>query len=398
LLGCRQQFDTPGLDEFIADMFEADRVPGISAAVVVGERLIWSGSYGFADVHREIAMSPDTLQNIGSISKTVTATAVMQLWEEGRFDLDDDVGDFLPYRVRNPRFPDTPITFRQLLAHRSSINDGPAYGESYACGDPAVQLGVWIEQYLTPGGEYYHPNDNFHSWKPGTVNPPPRPRAYSNVGFGVLGSLVEHIVDQPFTDFCDQRIFAPLGMNETGWMLSDIDVEKHAIPHSFLPDDFEPTDAPPFEESLPAEHATQEMLKEGSYFPHCLYSFYNYPDGLARTSVREMSLFLRAYMLGGTFNNAKILAPGTIQLMLSNQHFGRGLCWSERELRTGDWIWGHGGGDPGISTYMGFRQRDQVGVLMFFNYSGPGDGQEELLERLFSAGGNEANTSSRLTR
>jgi hypothetical protein len=102
-------------------------------------------------------------------------------------------------------------------------------------------------------------------------------------------------------------------------------------------------------------------------------------------------LFLRAYMVGGTFASAKILEPGTIQLMLSNEHFGRGLCWSERELRSGDRIWGHGGGDPGISTYMGFRQRDQVGVLMFYNYSGPGGEQEEILERLFSAGGDAAN-------
>jgi len=124
MLGCGRRRDAAGLDEFIAGMLEKDRAPGFSAAVVVGERLIWSGGYGLADVHGGIEMSPDSIQNIGSISKTVTATAVMQLWEEGRFGLDDDVGDFLPYPIRNPRFPDTPITFRQLLAHRSAIKDG----------------------------------------------------------------------------------------------------------------------------------------------------------------------------------------------------------------------------------------------------------------------------------
>jgi len=390
MLGCGRRRDAAGLDEFIAGMLEKDRAPGFSAAVVVGERLIWSGGYGLADVHGGIEMLPDSIQNIGSISKTVTATAVMQLWEEGRFGLDDDVGDFLPYPIRNPRFPDTPITFRQLLAHRSAIKDGSAYGESYACGDPAVSLAAWIEGYFTPGGDYHDPEENFHAWEPGTVNPPPRPRAYSNVGYGVLGVLVEHIADQPFNDFCDQRIFTPLGMEETGWMLTKIDVGSHATPHRFLGDDFEPEGAPPMDETLPAEFATREMLKPGSYFPHCLYSFYNYPDGLVRTSVTELSMFLRSYIAGGTFNGARILEPDTIRLMLSNEHFGRALCWSERGLRSGETIWGHGGGDPGISTYMGFRERDQVGVLMFYNFDGGGEGQAEILERLFLVGEGKA--------
>jgi CubicO group peptidase (beta-lactamase class C family) len=372
------------------EMLELDRAPGFAAAVAVGDRLIWSGGFGLADVHREIVMSPGTLQNIGSISKTVTATAVMQLWDAGRFALDDDVNRHLPFTVRNPQYPETPITFRQLLTHRSSIKDGPAYGESYACGDPAVALGVWIEEYFTPGGEYFAPEGNFHTWEPGTASPPTSPRAYTNVGFGLLGNLVEHLADIPFTEFCRENIFSPLGMNDTGWMLTEIDVRRHAVPHSLLPDDFEVPEGSSIESFLPGEDVTEEMLAPGSYFPHCLYSFYNYPDGLVRTSVNELSSFLRAYMNGGISNGAKILEPATVEMMFTNEHFGRGLCWGTRELRSGDLIWGHGGGDPGISTYMGFRQRDNVGVLMFFNYDSPGAGGEEIMERLFELGADAA--------
>jgi hypothetical protein len=71
--------------------------------------------------------------------------------------------------------------------------------------------------------------------------------------------------------------------------------------------------------------------------------------------------------------------------MLSNDHFGRGLCWYTRSLLNGDLLWGHGGGDPGISTYMGFRPRDNVGVIIFYNYDSP-RGRSEILERLFSEG------------
>jgi hypothetical protein len=173
-------------------------------------------------------------------------------------------------------------------------------------------------------------------------------------------------------------------------MLTEIDVRRHAVPHSLLPDDFEVPEGSSIESFLPGEDVTEEMLAPGSYFPHCLYSFYNYPDGLVRTSVNELSSFLRAYMNGGISNGAKILEPATVEMMFTNEHFGRGLCWGTRELRSGDLIWGHGGGDPGISTYMGFRQRDNVGVLMFFNYDSPGAGGEEIMERLFELGADAA--------
>jgi hypothetical protein len=76
----------------------------------------------------------------------------MQLWEKGKFELDDDINQYLPFPVRNPSHPDSPISFRSLLTHRSSIADSPAYGSSYACGDPGVSLETWIKEYFTPDG------------------------------------------------------------------------------------------------------------------------------------------------------------------------------------------------------------------------------------------------------
>ncbi len=139
-------------DDFILERMRTDHVPGLSAILVARDKIIWEKAYGWADVDQKIPMRVDTVQNIGSISKTITATAVMQLWEKGRFGLDDDVGRYLSFTVRNPRFPDDPITFRQLLTHKSSIKDGPAYGQSYACGDPKIRLKEWIQGYLMPGG------------------------------------------------------------------------------------------------------------------------------------------------------------------------------------------------------------------------------------------------------
>ncbi|MEM8484503.1 MAG: serine hydrolase domain-containing protein [Bacteroidota bacterium] len=379
MMGCQATEEKTGvpIDVQLAELFAGDPMPGgLAAAAVRGEKLVWSGGFGHADIGGGIPMSPDHIQNIGSISKTVTATAIMQLWEQGAFKLDDDINAYLPYSVRNPRFPDAPITFRQLLAHRSSINDGPSYDESYACGDPAVSLAEWIEGYFTEGGAYYDAEANFHTWIPGTTNPPESPRAYSNVAYGLLGVLVEQIAGGLFSDYCRQHIFEPLRMDKTGWHLSEIDQSQHAMLYSGVPEEAGET------LYLPADGTRESLVVDGVY-PHCLYSFYNYPDGLVRTSVNGLSRFLRAYMNGGALEGGRILKAETIQTMLSDQHFERGLCWDT--YGDEDDVWGHDGGDPGVATFMGYTPAENLGVVLFFNAGNFSDNTNEMVSALFEA-------------
>ncbi|MEZ4586341.1 MAG: serine hydrolase domain-containing protein [Gemmatimonadales bacterium] len=380
-IACRSATELDDLAELVEGWLPRSGSPGVAVARVVGEDLTWARGFGWADVAGERPMTADTIQNIGSISKTITATAVMQQWEAGKLGLDDDVNGLLPFAVRNPRFPDVPITPRQLLTHRSSITDGPAYGQSYACGDPAVALGAWIEGYFTEGGAYYDGEANFHQWAPGTADPPEPPRAYSNVAFGLLGYLVERLSGQPFDQYCRERIFAPLGMRASGWFTTEVDLARHAVTYSRLPDDFSlPAEGP----LLLAAGVPESALVPGALVPHCLYSFYNYPDGLLRTSVTDLSRFLRAYSGGGSFEGGRILEQETVDLMLSDAHFGRGLCWSSSEI-GGQLQWGHGGGDPGIATYMGFRPRDRVGAIVFCNFDSPErEGFQAVLSRLLT--------------
>ena len=362
------------LDEFILEKMKEDNVPGVSACIVKGDKMVWSRGFGWADIVKKIPMTADTIQNIGSISKTVTATAIMQLWEKAKFKLDDDVNKYLSFEVINPRFPDVPITFRQLLTHRSSIKDGPSYGESYACGDPTISLEDWIKEYFMPQGKYYDGDQNYHTWKPGVDVVPKGPRSYTNVGFGLLGYLVEVISGMDFTQYCREYIFSPLEMIQTGWHLRDIDVSAHAVPYSYISDKFEAF--------LPKYDEDKQPQRIGELFPHCLYSFPNYPDGLVRTSVYDLSKFLRAYMNGGTHQEAQILKPETVQNILSDKHFGRGLCWTMNKNGDGEISWGHNGGDPGIATFMRFWPDDGLGVIIFFNYGNPRKAAREIFNRL----------------
>ncbi|MGH7973114.1 MAG: serine hydrolase domain-containing protein, partial [Limisphaerales bacterium] len=135
---------------------------GMACAIALPGRVWWSGGVGLADIEHQRPMLADTLINVASVSKTVTAAAVMQLWEEKRFELQDDVARYLPFPLRNPHFPYVPITFEQLLTHLSSIRDnGPAYDGTYVCGDSPVALGKWLKEYFTPGGAYWG-EDNWH--------------------------------------------------------------------------------------------------------------------------------------------------------------------------------------------------------------------------------------------
>ena len=191
--GSRQTHDYQVVDAYIRNALPAGDTPGIAACVLRRDAVEWSAGYGWADIDNKVPMTPDTILNTASISKTFVATAIMQLRDEGRFELDDAVDAYLPFPVRNPLYPIMPITFRQLLTHTSSINDGPAYTPSYACGDPTLDLMDWLQSYFDPDGANYSASDNFLSLRPGVIEPPRQTMAYSNVGFGLLGGLVDQI-------------------------------------------------------------------------------------------------------------------------------------------------------------------------------------------------------------
>ena len=118
-----------------------------------------------SNIEQKKSVTDSTLFCIASISKTITATAVMQLWEQGLFELDDDVNDYLSFNVRNPNYPDVPITFRMLLTHTSSIN-GWTNNITHNQDNP-IPLGFYMENYLVPGGVHYNSSD-WNSWMPGT--------------------------------------------------------------------------------------------------------------------------------------------------------------------------------------------------------------------------------------
>ncbi len=115
--------DDSVFDENILSLMKSGHMPSISMGIVKNNSLVWSKSYGYSNRLRKEEATNTTIYLAGSISKTVTGLALIQLYEQGLFDLDDDVNDYLPFNLRNPNYPDINISFRMLLAHQSSLSD-----------------------------------------------------------------------------------------------------------------------------------------------------------------------------------------------------------------------------------------------------------------------------------
>ena len=188
----------------------AGRLPGLSAAVVRDDEVVWSHAWGLAHIGAKRRVTRDTLFMLASVSKTVVATAVLQAIEDDLFELDTHVNDILSFSVRNPVHPHVPMTVRQLLTHTSSIRDNwNLLIDAYVSGDAEMKLETFLRRYLAPGGAELAPN-NYYAFGPG------RSYRYCNVAVALAAYLVEAASGIGFDTWCDRRIFAPLGMDRAG--------------------------------------------------------------------------------------------------------------------------------------------------------------------------------------
>ena len=322
-------------------------IAGVGAAIILDRKVVWTKGYGFADIAHAVPFTPDTVMNIGSISKTVTGVAMMQTVERGELSLDADINAYLPFKLVNPHRPDATITLRQLATHTSGITDRwSVYAQTYHYDDDAIEpLEDFLRSYFVPGGTHYSA-DNFLDAEPGTQ------QDYSNIGAALAGYIVERATRQPLNRYTREHVFQPLRMDASGWLLSEIDRSRHARLY---------------------------VAQDGMTIPIAFYEGTTYPDGGVRTSVTDLSKFFIELLEGGEYKGARILErrsvdemlrfqftpsskPGNIDLAEENA----GLFWSTKFNVTRV---GHGGSDPGIKTEMLANLSKDVGVIVFTNTS-----------------------------
>ncbi len=280
------------LDEKIAFLVEKGNLPSLAVGIVVDDQLVWSNAFGEARL--------DTAYNVGSVTKMFTATAVMQLYEQGLIDLDDDVSQHLPFSVRHPMYPDQPVTIRMLLSHQSGLAaltiwqeqyfkpDAAAWlaeasGESHEPINPRPVLVDYLAGFLDPDGPYYFEG----VWSPSS---PGSQHVYANTNYLLLALLIESVSGQPYLEYLRANIFAPLGMNATG----------------FDPAAFGDRMATGYERKFSPLSRTNLAVPTFQHLPG--------PGGLV-TTVPDLSRFLIVQLNEGRIGQHQLLEPETIAQM-----------------------------------------------------------------------------------
>ena len=325
---------------FIDSTMETNFIPGLSISIAKGGSIVWNKHFGYTNINENILVDENTKFILSSASKTITATALMQLFQQNLFMLDDDVDNYLPFDISHPVYPEIPITFKMLLSHTSGIKDNWSFMPFYD-GDSPLELSYYLSQYFSPSGEFYDSNLNFTDYAPGTGF------SYSNIGAALVGLLVEEISNQSFNEYCIENIFEPLGMSDAYWFLSEIEnLNEVASPHQF------------------ADESTDSLIVLENY------GYSDYPAGQLRTTSYNLAKFMNLFINDGVQDGVEILSPETIELMKTihypNVAYDQGLIWYYKTLNDRT-LFGHSGSDKGSLTEMFISFSDTIGVVLLSN-------------------------------
>ncbi|GAA0723097.1 serine hydrolase domain-containing protein [Aquimarina litoralis] len=348
------------LDQKLGDIYKSSKISGFGVSVFTPNQILYQNGFGYADKETQKPYTINTVQNIGSVSKTFIGVAFMKAIEEGKLSIDTPINDVLPFRINHPRHPETPITVKHLATHTSSILDTDAYEKSYVLeneaefdentytkselkdlslikGNNKYSLEAFLKNHLTPKGEWFRKN-NFSKHQPGDRY------EYSNIGSALLAYIIEIATGTSFTEYTQQIILDPLGMSNSGWSYAASNPENYASIYT----------------------------ENGNKIPK--YDLITYPDGGLRSSIKDLSAYLQGLMKG-YYGEDSVLKTESFQQMMSakldkdqlnnkgNQKNNYGFFW---EVGTSGKI-GHNGSDPGILTLMYFNKNDQIGAIFFMN-------------------------------
>jgi CubicO group peptidase (beta-lactamase class C family) len=320
------------LDRWMGEVLNRHAAVGFALGIVRDGRLAWFGAHGPTDIQTATPITPDTVFRIASISKTMTAIAVMQLWEQGLVDLDAPANDVLrAYRLIPATGSSKPATLRHLLTHTAGIPElvratdllRPDWGDSIGLDEPLPTL-----------AEVYGDGIRLHG-EPGTSF------TYSNHGFATLQQIVEDVSGRPFDRYLRERIFEPLGMADTDLLRTERLAARLATGYT------------------PGRHGPQPVIDRAWVTPGASSVY---------STTADMARYMAALMGGGANEHGTILRPDTMATMFA-PHFrgdprvpGMGLGF-DRVDAGGHLVIGHGGILPGVNSQLFVAPDDGAGVI-----------------------------------
>ena len=313
------------LDPFFSIYIEKVGITGFSVGVVKDNKIVYAKGFGVRDFETQEPVTAYSLFHMASISKPFVSTAIMQLVEQGKIDLDEPLVTYLTYfKLDDDRYKE--ITIRQMLSHVSGMPramdyhwDQPEYDEEAL--ERYVRSLADEKLIFTPGDEF----------------------SYSNVAYEVLGDVIAKVSGQPFEDYEKENILVPLGMHQSTFLKKEVPPELETTPH----------------------------LDEGVVSEIYPYNRAHAPSSTLHSNVLEMSNWAIANMNRGTFNDMKILSESTYDLLWTPHEQVKtgvsiGLGWFLKTSGEGDWVF-HDGGDVGFRTSFTMLPEESIAVTILAN-------------------------------
>ena len=318
------------LDGRVPYALKSGDIAGAVIVVVKDGKVLLQKGYGYADVATKRPMDPQTtMVRPGSTSKLFTWTAVMQLVQQGKLQLDRDVNDYLDFKI--PELYGKPVTIRDLMNHRAGFEEGLKDLLAY---DPKQAPST--ERYLKD-----HPRPMLFA--PGEVP------GYSNYGVALAGYIVQRVSGEPFEQYVDQHIFQPLGMLHTTMVQP-------------LPDKFKGLASQGYRASTDKEPSPFELVVTA-------------PAGSGSSTAADMGRFMLAHLQQGSLDGYAMLDPATTALMHSPTQtapagFGVMAHGFFSATQNGRWVIGHGGDTIVFHTELDMLPKEGVGIFLTFNSRG----------------------------
>ncbi|WP_449599819.1 serine hydrolase domain-containing protein [Paenibacillus sp. Marseille-Q9583] len=345
--------DTASLTAFVNGIMEQDmnrlQIPGAVISIVKDNKIILAKGYGSSNLEKAAPVDPSTsMFRIASTTKLFTWTAVMQLVEQGRIDLDTDINTYLK-SVKIPATYPEPITMRHLMTHTAGFEEG---GVGYQITTDPAKLPGSISETL-----------NKHMLA--RVRPPGQISSYSNYGATLAGLIVEEVSGVPYNDYIKKYIFNPLDMKYS--------TVVEPLPESFMPN-----------------KVVGYNSENGSFIPGTpTFEGGFRPAGSGTVSAVDMAHFMIAHLQNGKFGDQQILRPETAELMHSTAFQfdkrlpGLDLGFAEKQI-NGLTLITHGGSDPMFNTELYLVPAKHVGIFVSYNGGEGSDSAAGLIQALFN--------------
>ncbi|HEX5154257.1 MAG TPA: serine hydrolase domain-containing protein [Parafilimonas sp.] len=323
----------------IDSLMKQYEMAGLSVAVVKKGEIIYAHSFGFKNLEAKTPLTNDDIFRIASISKSFSATSIMQLVEAKKLSLSDDVSNLIGFKVRNPKFPEKVITLKMLMSHTSSLNDTQGYFTLDVINPDKNPEAAKCYNDYAPGEDYQ----------------------YCNLNYNMVGTIIERISGQRFDKYVSAHVLDPLGLYG-GYEVSALDSTKFATLYEY------------------DSAANQLVADPGAYNPRreeisryqMGYSTPIFsPTGGMKISATDLAKYMTMHMYYGKYKGTRIISgksAKTMQTKVSDGEGGYGLALlTTDKLIPGKIMTGHTGSAYGLYSMMFFQPHEKFGIVAITN-------------------------------